>query len=132
MKLLGGIIIVVIGASIYFLTKKREEDAQHTAKEHIISADSGEATIIDGEIANHNSNGEELSNSDSLEMAIENLAGNKSEAQEVIKMRHQEAAKTMESAMDKIFDEGAGDNVVSENEETLKRMSDELDDLLNS
>lgn len=47
-----------------------------------------------------------------------------------VKERHFEAAKAMEESLNTIFKENDPENIVTENDETLRKTSDDLDDLL--
>mgnify|MGYP003255919712 CR=1 FL=1 len=47
-----------------------------------------------------------------------------------VKERHFEAAKAMEESLNTIFKGNAPENIVTENDEALRKTSDDLDDLL--
>ena len=47
-----------------------------------------------------------------------------------VKERHFEAAKVMEESLNTIFKESAPENIVTENDEALRKTSDDLDNLL--
>lgn len=78
----------------------------------------------------------EVSNSE-LELLTEHHASSEENMNEAkvgvissIRERHYEAVKTMENSLNTIFYEQEVDNIVTENSETLERISGKLDDLL--
>lgn len=119
--IVGALVIVAVGAGVYYLCKKNNHEDSDITRDEKVSKDEKLTEPI---------NNKNVSSEDSIEKEIVLTEEKKAEMQESIMARHQETAIQMESSLKNILDETPSENVISENDDDLTEMDDALDKLL--
>lgn len=117
--IIGALVIVAVGAGVYYLCKKNKNENSDIVRDEKVSKDE--------KTTDNNTN---VPSEDSIEKEIALTEEKKAEMQEAIMARHQEAAIQMESSLKNILDETPSEKVISENDDDLTEMDDALDKLL--
>lgn len=118
--IVGALVIVAVGAGVYYICKKSEDKENDTACDAKVS----ENDNISEPIAVNKDTSEDI-----IEKEIIITEEKKAEMQESIVARHQEAAIQMENSLKNILDESSLGDVASENDDDLTEMDDALDKL---
>lgn len=118
---LGTLVIVAVGAGVYYLCRKKsiKETETSTNQNKNKKADISEDFSRVAEGLNNN-----------IEKEIEQTVEKKEGVHESIVTRHQEAAREMEKSLKNILDDTTQSDITSENEDDLSEIDDALDKLL--